>query len=77
MPFRIWQGILNSDEAIVAVFAHEMYELEQLRSLLQHGKTTIDEFIGLTCSGNPGNLHDEAWEFADNLVERMRRGENS
>src|SRR6202521_5056068 len=24
VPFRIWEGILKSDEAIVAVFAHEM-----------------------------------------------------
>ena len=77
VPFRIWPGILNRDEAIVAVFAHEMYELDRLRSILQHGKTTIEEFIGLTCSGNPGNLHDEAWVFADQLVERMRKGEKT
>jgi hypothetical protein len=77
VPFRIWPGILNSDEAIVAVFAHELHELEQLRSLLQQGRTTIEEFIGLTCSGNPGNFHDEAWEVADRAVERMRGGEKS
>jgi hypothetical protein len=77
VPFRIWPGILNSDEAIVAVFGHEMYELKQLRSILQHGKTTIDEFIGMTCFGNSGNLHDEAWDYADRLVEKMREGEKS
>src|SRR6266446_9490606 len=37
VPFRIWSGILNSDEAIVAVFAHEMHELEHLRGFLQEG----------------------------------------
>lgn len=73
VPFRIWPGILSSDEAIVAVLAHEVHEIEQLRSILNKGKTTIEEFIGLTCPGNPGNLHDEAWDVADNLVERMRK----
>ena len=52
-------------------------ELEQLRPLLERGRTTIEEFIALTCPGNPGNLHDEAWEVADRLVERMRGGEKS
>src|SRR5437764_82504 len=31
VPFRIRPDILQSDEAIIAVFAHEMYELEKLR----------------------------------------------
>lgn len=35
VPFRVWDGILKSDEAIVAVFGHEMYELERLRPLLE------------------------------------------
>jgi hypothetical protein len=74
VPFRIWDGILKSDEAIVAVFAHEMYELGELRPILQEGKTTIEEFEGLTCPGNPGNLHDEAWDVADAKVEQMRKG---
>lgn len=75
IPFRVWPGILSSDEAIVAVLAHEIHELEQLRSILKEGKTTIEHFIGLTCPGNPGNLHDEAWEVADRIVEkRMRKG---
>jgi hypothetical protein len=49
-----------------------MYELERLRPLLKSGKTTIGEFIAMTCPGNPGNLHDRAWEFADRLVAQMR-----
>jgi hypothetical protein len=61
-----------SDEAIVGVFGHEMYELEALRGILKEGKTTLDHLIGHTCVDNPGNIHDEAWDHADNLVERMR-----
>jgi len=73
VPFRFWPGILDSDEAIVAVFAHEMFELERLRPLLIDGRMTIEAFIEQTCPGSPGNLHDQAWDYADNLVERMRK----
>lgn len=73
VPFRLWPEILKSDEAIVAVFAHEMFELEALRPLLREGKITIDDFIAHTRPDNPGNLHDQAWDRADELVERMRR----
>lgn len=48
------------DGAIVGVLAHEMYELEELRPLLLQGDVSIGRFIGMTCPGNPGNLHDEA-----------------
>jgi hypothetical protein len=76
VPFRIRPDILTSDEAIVAVLAHEMYELEQLRPLLQQDGISIEQFGGLTCPGNPGNYHDEAWELADVMVKRMRGEEN-
>ena len=73
VPFRIWPGILRSDEAIVAVIAHEVFELEMLRPILQQGATMIEDFIAATRPGNPGNLHDKAWELADEMVERMRK----
>lgn len=75
VPFRIWKGILNSEEAIVAVFAHEMYELGRLRRLLMRGDVTIENFIAMTCPDNPGNLHDQAWDAADSLVAKMRGGQ--
>ena len=31
VPLRVWPGILKSDEAIVAVLAHEMHEILNLR----------------------------------------------
>jgi hypothetical protein len=77
IPFRIWPEILKSDEAIVAVLAHEMFELEKLRPLLQEGMLTIDALIAHTRPDNPGNLHDLAWDHADELVERMRRDRQS
>jgi hypothetical protein len=43
VPFIIHPRILDSDEAIVAVFAHEMHELQSLRPLLDAGKMSIEE----------------------------------
>lgn len=56
VPFRIWVEVLKSDEAIVAIFAHEMYELAKLRPLLQQGDVTIEQFIAMTCPDNPGKF---------------------
>jgi len=72
VPFLLRPDILESDEAIVAVFAHEIHELESLRPMLPEGGISIEDFIGHTCPGNPGNLHDQAWDVADALVDRMR-----
>ena len=72
VPFLIRPDILESDEAIVAVFAHEMYEIEILRPILMEGKTSIEDFNKHTRPGLARNLHDEAWEIADAMVEHMR-----
>jgi len=75
VPFRVWPGILGSDEAIVAVIAHELYELERLRPLLRAGTLSIDDYIAHTEPGRAGNLHDQAWDEADRVVDRMRMGD--
>jgi hypothetical protein len=72
VPFRLWSGI-KSDEAIVAVIAHEMYELELARPFLLEGCVPIALFIERTCPGVPGNWHDQAWDVADRMVEQMRK----
>ena len=72
VPFIIRPDILESDEAIVGVFGHEMYELEALRTILSKGKTPIEHFIGHTRPDNAGNLHDQAWDYSDKLVAQMR-----
>lgn len=73
IPFRIRTDVLSSDEAIVAVFGHEMYELTKLRAILKLGRINIEQCIDQTRPDNPGNLHDEAWDYADELVLRMRK----
>ena len=72
VPFLIRPDVLEIDEAIVAVIAHEMYELEELRPLLLEGKTSIKDIIWHSRPGVPGNLHDKAWDVADTFVERMK-----
>lgn len=78
LPIIVRRDILSSDEAIVAVFAHELHEVAGIRQVLAERRSiTIEEFIGYHCPGNPGNLHDEAWAVADAAVRRMReRGES-
>jgi len=76
IPFIVRRDIMQSDEAIVAVFAHEIHEIEALRRILASGKTiSVEEFGGLVAAFNPGNLHDDAWAAADAAVLRMRTGE--
>jgi hypothetical protein len=73
VPFIIRRDIIESDEAIVAVFTHELFELEALRGLLADGRTiAIEEAIARCAPNNPGNFHDEAWTAADTAVRRMR-----
>lgn len=73
IPVIVRRDIMTSDEAIVAVLTHELYEIEVLRQVLAGGKSiTIEDLIGRCMAGNPGNLHDEAWAAADAAVLRMR-----
>jgi hypothetical protein len=77
VPFRIWSGLLKSDEAIVAGLSHEMHELQSLRPILQSDGMLIDDLIANTEPGRPGNLHDQAWDVADANVDRMRGVQSS
>jgi hypothetical protein len=75
LPYvRMWPGILRSDEAIVAVIAHEMHELGSLRPGLERDVIIIDDLVLQTEPGRPGNLHCQAWDVADKLVNQMRGG---
>lgn len=75
VPIIIRPDILESDEAIVAVFAHELHEIEGFRKIVgRRGSISIEEFIANHAWDNPGNLHDEGWTIADALVRRMRGG---
>ena len=72
---RLDKSVLASDEMIVAVFAHEVHELAGLRDAFDasaKGYLTAEELARLINPGIKGNLHDEAWTVADELVLAMR-----
>jgi hypothetical protein len=72
IPFLIRKDIMASDEAIVAVIGHEMFELEMLRSIFAEG-APVERWEAETSANNPGNFHWQAWDYADELVARMRK----
>ena len=74
IPVRLSRNVLNSDEAIVAVIGHEMHELNKLRELFEQGDGFMraDRLYRAIAPGFKGNLHDQAWDVADELVKTMR-----
>jgi hypothetical protein len=75
IPVRLSSGILRSDEAIVAVIGHEMYELNKLReiSAANGGVMRADDLHRAITPGRSGNLHVQAWDEADKLVLDLRK----
>jgi len=73
IPVKIRKSVLESDEAIVAVLAHEAYELNALREIFEERPIVPgSEICRLIQPNIPGNLHDQAWDAADRLVLAMR-----
>jgi len=74
IPVRFNAKLLESDEAIIAHIAHEMYELNALRRLFEekNGEILAQKIMQHIGAGIPKNLHDQAWEVADKMVRAMR-----
>lgn len=71
---KIRSDVFESDEAIVAVFTHEFYELNRLREMFAaaNGVMRGEIIWDLIAPYRPGNLHSKAWDLADAAVQRMR-----
>ena len=72
---KLRSTVLGSDEAILCVFAHEMHEINAIRSLFTEsadGTLPGARLIYLTGPGRK-NLHDQAWDEGDKLVYRLRK----
>jgi len=73
-------NVLKSDEAVVAVLSHEMFELNKLEVYFAKygGVRTGEQLAGMVNRGVVGNFHSAAWDFADRMTdfveELMRRG---
>jgi hypothetical protein len=72
---NVSESVFHSDEAIVAIFAHEMHELSNLRRIFAEsgGAISAQRLHALINPGIPKNLHDQAWDVADKLVFAMRK----
>jgi hypothetical protein len=75
IPVRLSSDVLRSDEAIVAVIGHEMYELNKLREIFaaNGGVMRADDLYRAITPGRSGNLHFQAWDEADTLVAELRK----
>jgi hypothetical protein len=76
IPFLIHPEVLASDEAIVAVFRHEMFELAELREVFyasEKRRMKATDYGLQVAPGHRGNFHDQAWNAADEAVLRMRK----
>lgn len=70
---KLREDVLESDEGIVAVLSHELFELAELEKLFETERTmTGQKLIELVGPGRPGNLHCQAWDHADAMVDAMR-----
>jgi hypothetical protein len=75
MVVKLRSTVLESDEGIVEVLAHEMHEINAIRGMFEHRERIPGaELIKLTEVGRRGNLHDEAWEAGAKVVRRLREG---
>ena len=74
LPVRIRSRVLESDEAVVAVIAHELYEIVHLRAaFVASGDVLTPRQVSEHISYDyPGNLHYQAVAFGDRLVRTMR-----
>ena len=74
IPFLIREDVLRSDEAIVAVIGHEMFELEAMRRAFGDKGAPIERWLAESYPDNEGNFHWQAWAYADELIAKMRKG---
>lgn len=70
------EGLLNNAEAFLHHLAHEVHELEALHRIFEAegGSMLAGRVHELTVPARDvPNLHFEAWEWADALIEGLRR----
>ena len=75
IPVRFSTDLLSSDEAAVAHIGHEMYELNKFEDigsmkLIDFRRAIMDSRSG----GVTNNWHEQAWDYSDALVRKMRGG---
>ena len=74
---EIKEGLLRNDEAFLHYLAHEIHELRLLKEAMDEAggalqSKTVAELIDPT-RGGPNSLHNQAWQYADDFIEKRRR----
>jgi hypothetical protein len=68
------RNILQSDDQILAVIAHELFEIEALENaFIENGGRLETTRIFMLIDGEQGSAHSAAWDHADQLVETLQR----
>jgi hypothetical protein len=71
IPVYVRKEIFDSDEAIVQILSHEIYETQALKYLASRPISTA-EYKSLVKPDGPGNLHHQAVQEGDWWLQRFR-----
>ena len=79
IPVTFERTLFDSEEEFLAHVEHEMFELRKLESFFEKNRAVparkLREMINDVRSGGlPNNLHEQAWESADDLILQRRGG---
>ena len=67
--------VLDRDEEFLHVLAHEVYEISRLKEYLEpvsYGRPAVEAYNLIEPLPTLKNLHWEAWDYADSVIERLR-----
>ena len=68
---RVHPEVLSGDECIIGVFAHELYELSELRDVFMASplrRMNASDYGGQVAPRIKRNFHYQAWDYADQQV---------
>lgn len=70
---RINPNILGSDDEILGVIAHEVFEIEALeQAFISNGGRLEATRLFHLIDGEHGAAHGAAWDYADTLIEALQ-----
>ena len=77
IPVKVRSSVLQSDEELVATLAHEAHELMELEAIFKDRLALPARELARLINdrkdgGRPGNLHEEAWDIANELIDEIR-----
>jgi hypothetical protein len=71
IPIYVRKEVFDSDEALVQILSHEIYETQELKFLASRPISTT-EYLNLVKANGPGNLHHQAVQEGDWWLQQFR-----